>query len=65
MTWLNLFQLIIHLDYSDSYVIPSTLLVNDGERRPQSNFLEYDWLGQYPTQNTRGRQYPYISGGFN
>ena len=29
--------------------------MEDGERHPQLNYLEYDWLGPHLTRNTLGR----------
>ena len=39
--------------------------MKDGERRPQSNSGEYDWLGPDLTRNKRGQLYPYIPSGLS
>ena len=42
-------------NYFDFDVLHSIFRMEDGERRSQSYYREYDWLGPYPTHNTQGR----------
>ena len=59
------FLFIIPLNDSDYTILLYTLRMEYGKRRSQAHPRKYNWLGPDPTQNTQGRRYPYITGGFN
>ena len=46
-------------------LFPSPYAWKMAKENSQSHPGEYDCLGPYPMQNTRGRLYPYIPGSFH